>query len=97
MKCDFPIEINGIKRIVINDVLYQRSNDNKYWLNTKTNKMLIDAHMWRRVKVLGRKERLINEVVVAPIAGERRNVSNFVPCYRVWSNMDTINVEKLYY
>ena len=97
MKCDFPIEINGIKRIVINDVLYQRSNDNKYWLNTKTNKMVLDSHMWRRVKVIGRKERFIHETTIAPISGEKRQVTNIVPCYRVWCNMDTINVEKLYY
>lgn len=97
MKCNFPIELNGITNIVINDVLFMRDSTKKFWLNTVTKKVVIDAHMWQRVKRMMHKERIISEKIYAPIAGKYSKVANFVPCYRAWANTDSLNIEKIYY
>lgn len=95
MKCNFEVEINGITSIVINGILFARGMD-RNWTNTVTNKVVLDAHMWARVKRMMHKTHIMDDTFTLR-TGERRNFGYYVPHFRAWVNTNSLNIEKIHY
>lgn len=100
MKFNIPIEVNGIKRIVVGqEKVYTRytAQDGKlYWLGPK-GKPIKDAHMCARIQRMLHKDVRIS--IERPRYSRCTNKikvkveTDHIPKYRAWVHCETLNID----
>lgn len=97
------IELSGITRIVVDQTTVYIRKENHDWINTNNGKTIPDHLMMRRVKkMLKESIEIIGDVVDVDYRSiKMRILSNrgvgWLPKYRPWVNMETLNIERVIY
>jgi len=97
------IELSGITRIVVDQTKVYVRKENRDWLNTNNGKTVPDHLMMRRIKTMLKETvEVMGDVVEVDSRSIRvRIVTNrglgWLPKWRPWSNMETLNIERVIY
>lgn len=96
MFVDYPIEISGLTTIIMKGVHYERMKNND-WVRMYDHKVINDNHMMARVKRMMHKTRFTDVMMQDMDTGKITKCGKLVPCFRAWTELGTLNIEKLYY
>jgi hypothetical protein len=103
MLTNVTIELSGMKNIVIDQTKVYSRDANNDWVERGKNKVILDHIMMRRIKKMLKEDVPVygSQIRVNYTTGrvyeDDNCVIGHIKKYRLWTNMDTINIEKNLY